>query len=101
MSRKGDTGVQKGGQPMSPEAVRTYQEPVCNSFDGFWKAYPKKRGRQDALKAWAKLNPDEATSRRIVQQVKPLPAPTNGARPAASSSRCRRRTSTAGASMTS
>ena len=47
---------------MSPEAVRTYQEPVCNSFDGFWKAYPKKRGRQDALKAWAKLNPDEATS---------------------------------------
>lgn len=26
-------------------------------FDRFWQAYPKKRGKQDARRAWAKLNP--------------------------------------------
>ena len=39
------------------------------SFEAFWTAYPKKRGKQDAMKAWGKLNPDEITARRIVQQV--------------------------------
>ncbi len=27
-------------------------------FEKFWKLYPKKKGRKDALKAWNKLNPD-------------------------------------------
>lgn len=27
-------------------------------FDRFWAAYPKKKAKQDAMKAWAKLNPD-------------------------------------------
>lgn len=26
-------------------------------FDQFWKLYPKKRSRKEALKAWKKLNP--------------------------------------------
>jgi hypothetical protein len=29
------------------------------SFDRFWKLYPKKKGRKDAEKAWAKLKPNE------------------------------------------
>ncbi|WP_248769157.1 helix-turn-helix domain-containing protein [Pseudomonas sp. MWU12-2345] len=28
-------------------------------FDQFWKLYPKKKGRKDAAKAWAKLKPNE------------------------------------------
>lgn len=27
-------------------------------FDRFWAAYPKRKAKQDAMKAWAKLNPD-------------------------------------------
>lgn len=37
-------------------------KPMCTSvadgFDQFWKLYPKKKCRKDALKAWNKLNPD-------------------------------------------
>jgi len=29
-------------------------------FDAFWDAYPRKAGKRDAAKAWAKLKPDEA-----------------------------------------
>lgn len=31
---------------------------VEDGFDQFWKLYPKKKGRKDALKAWSKLGPD-------------------------------------------
>ncbi len=31
---------------------------VANGFEQFWKLYPKKKSRKDALKAWNKLNPD-------------------------------------------
>lgn len=27
-------------------------------FEQFWKLYPKKKGRKDALKVWTKLKPD-------------------------------------------
>ncbi|MBH3471679.1 helix-turn-helix domain-containing protein [Pseudomonas putida] len=37
-------------------------KPTCTSladgFEQFWKLYPKKKSRKDALKAWNKLNPD-------------------------------------------
>lgn len=64
------TGV--GPQPtggVGPESTRTshsfepVKEPmsVCISdaagFEQFWKLYPKKRSRKEALKAWNKLNP--------------------------------------------
>ena len=29
-----------------------------NGFEEFWKAYPKRRAKADARKAWAKLAPD-------------------------------------------
>lgn len=31
-----------------------------DGFDKFWEAYPKKVARQDALRAWKKLKPDES-----------------------------------------
>lgn len=36
------------------------------SFDAFWLAYPKKVAKQDAIKAWRKLNPDELLLNRIM-----------------------------------
>ena len=31
---------------------------VADGFEQFWRLYPKKKSRKDALKAWNKLNPD-------------------------------------------
>ncbi len=65
------TGV--GPQPtggVGPESTRTSHpsepvnepKPMCTSvadgFEQFWKLYPKKKSRKDALKAWNKINPD-------------------------------------------
>lgn len=39
--------------PHTPEDKESIQ-----GFEAFWKLYPKKKGRKDALKAWNKLKPD-------------------------------------------
>ena len=38
-------------------------------FDRFWSAYPRRVGKQDALKAWGQLNPDDALVDLIVAGV--------------------------------
>ena len=38
-------------------------------FDEFWKAYPKKKAKEAARKAWVKLKPDEALGKEIIQAV--------------------------------
>ena len=35
-------------------------------FDAFWDAYPRKAGKRDAAKAWAKLKPDDALCNTIM-----------------------------------
>lgn len=35
-------------------------------FDIFWEAYPKKKAKDDCLKAWKKLKPDDAMASRIM-----------------------------------
>ncbi|MFK0086397.1 helix-turn-helix domain-containing protein [Pseudomonas sp. NPDC090755] len=55
--------------PVGPESTRISHssepvkepKPMCMDapgFEQFWKLYPKKKSRKDALKAWNKLNPD-------------------------------------------
>lgn len=44
------------------------QEPD-DGFDAFWTCYPKKKSRQDALKAWRKLKPDAALQAEIATAV--------------------------------
>ena len=39
-------------------------------FDRFWAAYPKKKAKQDAMKAWAKLNPDMDLCREMSAALK-------------------------------
>lgn len=43
------------------------QTPV--GFDLFWSEYPKKAAKKDALKAFAKLNPDEALLGKIINHL--------------------------------
>jgi hypothetical protein len=38
-------------------------------FDAFWMAYPKKVGKQDAMRQWRKLRPDAAMAQRIMAAV--------------------------------
>ena len=38
-------------------------------FEAFWSAYPKKQNKQNALKAWDKLNPDPSLVETIVAAV--------------------------------
>lgn len=38
-------------------------------FETFWKAYPKKRSKGAALKAWNKLKPNEEFTSRILKSV--------------------------------
>jgi hypothetical protein len=40
-----------------------------NDFDRFWTAYPKKRSKGDARKAFNKLNPDSDLMERILQAI--------------------------------
>lgn len=35
-------------------------------FDSFWNAYPKKVAKQDALKAWKKISPDDELTNQIL-----------------------------------
>ena len=51
-------------------------------FDRFWAAYPRRVGKQDALKAWGQLNPDDALVDQIVAGVSGGRPVTSGRRTA-------------------
>ena len=38
-------------------------------FEEFWSAYPKKKAKEAAKKAWIKLKPDESLGKEIIQAV--------------------------------
>jgi len=38
-------------------------------FDQFWRAYPNKRSKGQAEKAWQKIKPDASTFRRIIEAI--------------------------------
>ena len=50
------------------EELEKDKEDIC-SFDEFWSAYPKKKAKEAARKAWAKLKPDETLGKEIIQAV--------------------------------
>ena len=39
------------------------------SFEGFWKIYPKKRGKGEALKSWKKINPSDQLNCEIIKSI--------------------------------
>ena len=45
------------------------REKLQNGFNDFWVAYPKKKSKDDALKAWLKINPDEQLQQIIIDAV--------------------------------
>lgn len=57
-SEKRETGTRPDGAAGIP-----------SGFDRFWEAYPRRVGKQDALKAWGQLAPDDALVDLIVAGV--------------------------------
>lgn len=51
--------------PVAPQGAN-----VDMLFNRFWEAYPKKRSKQDAKKAWDKLGPDIALCRIMAEALK-------------------------------
>lgn len=39
-------------------------------FDDFWREYPRKQAKQEALKAFMKLSPDEVTFARMLEAIR-------------------------------
>lgn len=50
--------------PLPPKGGR-----LSNLFAQFWKAYPKRKSKGQAEKAWRQLNPDEQLTAKILQAV--------------------------------
>ena len=57
--------------PQERKYIKKYiKKCSCASFESFWSEYPRKISKQTALKAWNKLNPDEALLNRILSALK-------------------------------
>lgn len=44
--------------------------PPCDGFDDFWEVYPRHTAKENARKAWEKLNPSAELQEKIVTAVK-------------------------------
>ena len=42
---------------------------IVDGFDSFWVSYPRKVAKQDAIKAWKKLNPSTELQQKIIYAV--------------------------------
>lgn len=57
--------VPRGDEPV----FKTEKDSFSESFNDFWKAYPKKVSKTSALKAWNKLKPDDNLVREILSAL--------------------------------
>lgn len=59
--------------PSSPssdsEKIAHLKKDTCASFDDFWKVWPKKVAKEDAIKAWKKIKPDKGKLEMMVAAV--------------------------------
>lgn len=74
--KKGNENNIKEISPSNDGAAEIEKRPVPSlsktqqaRFDAFWKMYPKKVGKQDAMKAWKRIAPDEELTNTIIKAV--------------------------------
>ena len=60
---------QEPDPPKEPETPKAEKKPDIFPFAEFWSVYPKKKAKQDAIKAWDKIKPDEALGKTIIKAV--------------------------------
>lgn len=56
-------------ETQKPRGLSKRAEPDEESFSKFWAAYPKKAGKADARKAFAKLRPDKTLLQKILSAI--------------------------------
>lgn len=56
--------AKENSTPPKPPAKK-----AADDFSVFWMAYPKKQDKQNAMKAWKKLNPDAETQRKMILAI--------------------------------
>ena len=61
--------VPQGGRAASADAVSSADGDSVLLFADFWKAYPRKIGKEAALKAWRKLKPDTALLTKMLDAL--------------------------------
>lgn len=66
-SKARESGVQGEGKEGREGKGREHASNA--GFDEFWKAYPKKVGKDAALKAWEKIKPDDDLLAKILKSV--------------------------------
>lgn len=49
--------------------IRLDKNTYTQKFENFWNTYPKKLAKQQALKAWEKLNPDDNLTNTILEAI--------------------------------
>lgn len=61
---------QDGIPPLPPASGgRGDGENAESRFDAFWRLYPKKQGKGEALKVWKRIKPDKALFERIMASI--------------------------------
>lgn len=66
------TDEEAGGTPMGEPPTEPPKTPTIQQqrFNTFWELYPNKKSKQDAIKAWAKIKPDEALFTRMMNAIR-------------------------------
>lgn len=55
--------------PKEPPRPKVEPKQAIFPFVEFWRVYPKKKAKQDAIRAWEKLKPDETLGNAIIKAV--------------------------------
>lgn len=63
-----DTDTETDNKKTCANAVKK-QDKELPSFLKFWELYPKKKSKQEATRAWSKLNPDDELQELIAQAI--------------------------------
>ena len=64
-----DSEVLPADEPQATTPAKGKSPAQQQQFAQFWEAYPKKRSKGEAEKAWAKLKPDKALLERILNSL--------------------------------
>jgi DNA-binding transcriptional MocR family regulator len=61
------TRTSHSSEPVNePKPMVTPDTDLLEGFEQFWTLYPKKKGRKDAAKAWAKLKPNDELHQTLI-----------------------------------
>jgi len=69
---KSNSRVTHTQEKIREDNIYAQKEDVCATFNKFWEAYPKKRSKGQAEKAFKKLKPDDSLLKTILDKIELL-----------------------------